>query len=97
MCSWVRLRLAECCQTLRGIDEQVAKAEKAVAGTVPVKRKRFIRLDSASKTVNRELEAKTRELAGIKGHHTNLQACPRRHPRHRRVRVTSPSSALVVS
>ena len=26
--------------------------------------------------VNRELEAKARELAGIKGYHTNLQACP---------------------
>jgi hypothetical protein len=29
-------------RTLRGIDEQVAKAEKAVAGLVPVKRDRFI-------------------------------------------------------
>jgi hypothetical protein len=29
-------------RTLRGIDEQVAKAKKAVAGKVPVKRNRFI-------------------------------------------------------
>jgi hypothetical protein len=31
-------------RTLRGIDEQVAKAERAVAGTTPVKRNRFVRL-----------------------------------------------------
>jgi hypothetical protein len=31
-------------RTLRGIDEQVTKAEKAVAGKVPVKRNRFITL-----------------------------------------------------
>jgi hypothetical protein len=63
-------------RTLRGIDEQVAKAEKAVAGKIPVKRNRFIRLDGAAKTVNRELEAKAREIAGLKGYVTNLQACP---------------------
>jgi Transposase DDE domain len=63
-------------RTLRGIDEQVAKAEKAVAGKVPVKRNRFIRLDGGTKTVNRGLEARARELAGLKGYVTNLQACP---------------------
>ena len=55
-------------RTLRGIDEQVAKAEKAVAGKAPVKRNRFIQLDDAAKSVNRELEAKARELAGLKGY-----------------------------
>jgi hypothetical protein len=34
-------------RTLRGIDEQVAKATKAVAGLAPVKRNRFIALDGA--------------------------------------------------
>jgi hypothetical protein len=63
-------------RTLRGIDEQVAKAAKAVAGLAPVKRNRFIRLDGAAKSVNRELEAKARDLAGIKGYITNLAACP---------------------
>jgi transposase len=63
-------------RTLRGIDEQIAKAEKAVAGQVPVKRNRFIRIDGGATTVNRELEAKARDLAGIKGYVTNLQACP---------------------
>jgi Transposase DDE domain len=59
-------------RTLRGIDEQVAKAEKAVDDTAPVKRNRFIKLSRATKTVNRELEAKARALAGIKGYTTNL-------------------------
>jgi len=59
-------------RTLRGIDEQVAKAEKAVAGKVSVKRNRFIKLTGANKSVNRDLEAKARALAGIKGYTTNL-------------------------
>jgi len=63
-------------RTLRGIDEQVAKAAKAVAGLAPVKRNRFIKLDGAAKSVNRELEAKARDLAGLKGYITNLAACP---------------------
>jgi Transposase DDE domain len=63
-------------RTLRGIDQQVAKAEKAVAGQVPVKRNRFIRLSGGTRTVNRDLEAKARALAGLKGYVTNLAACP---------------------
>src|SRR3984957_1402990 len=63
-------------RTLRGIDEQVAKAAKAVAGLAPVKRNRFIALDGATKSVNRGLEAKARSLAGLKGYVTNLAACP---------------------
>jgi Transposase DDE domain len=63
-------------RTLRGIDQQVAKAEKAVAGQVPVKRNRFIQLSGGTRSVNRELEAKARALAGIKGYLTNLRACP---------------------
>jgi hypothetical protein len=59
-------------RTLRGIDEQVTKAEKAVAGKVPVKRNRFITLAGGEKSVNRDLEAKARGLAGLKGYTTNL-------------------------
>jgi len=55
-------------RTLRGIDEQIAKAEKAIAGQAPVKRNRFIQLDGGTQSVNRELEAKARDLAGIKGY-----------------------------
>lgn len=59
-------------RTLRGIDEQVAKAERAVDGKAPVKRNRYIQLTGATKAVNRQLEAKTRALAGWKGYTTNL-------------------------
>jgi transposase len=61
---------------VRGIDEQVAKAAKAVAGLAPVKRNRFITLDGAVKSINRDLEAKARTLARIKGYVTNLATCP---------------------
>ena len=67
-------------RTLHGIDEQVAKAAKAVAGLAPVKRNRFIPLDGAVKSVNRELEEKARTLAGIKGYKTNLAATPDGEP-----------------
>jgi hypothetical protein len=39
-------------RSLHGIDTQIAKAEKAVAGKVPVKRNRFITLTGGSKSVN---------------------------------------------
>jgi Transposase DDE domain len=63
-------------RALRGIGQQVTKAENAVAGKAPVKRNRFIQLSEGTHTVNRELEAKARALAGIKGYITNLAACP---------------------
>ena len=59
-------------RTLPGIDEQVAKAQRAVDGQAPVKRNRFIKLTGAAKSVNRELETKARGLAGLKGYATNL-------------------------
>jgi hypothetical protein len=43
-------------RTLHGIDEQVKKAQKAVDGQAPVKRNRFIHLEGAVKSVNRELD-----------------------------------------
>jgi DDE family transposase len=67
-------------RTLRGIDEQVKKAEQAVAGKTPVKRNRFIQLGSGTTSVNRELEAKARAMAGLKGYITNLAACPNGTP-----------------
>jgi hypothetical protein len=63
-------------RVLRGIDEQVAKAEKAVAGKVAVKRNRFVQLSGGTRSVNRALEAKARALAGLKGYVTNLATCP---------------------
>jgi hypothetical protein len=63
-------------RTLRGIDEQVTKAEQAVQGKTAVKRNRFIQLSGGTRSVNRELEAKARALAGLKGYVTNLRTCP---------------------
>jgi hypothetical protein len=63
-------------RTLRGIEEQIGKAERAVAGKTAIKRNRFVQLAGASKSVNRALEAKARALAGFKGYVTNLAACP---------------------
>jgi len=61
-------------RTLKGIDQQIAKAEKAVAGQAAVKRNRFVQLAGATKSINRDLEAKARALAGLKGYVTNLEA-----------------------
>lgn len=63
-------------RTLKGIAEQVAKAENAVAGKTSVKRNRFVKLTGAEKTVNRELEEKARSLAGIKGYVRDLTEEP---------------------
>ncbi len=59
-------------RTLRGIDDQIAKAQAAVEGKAPVKRNRFIELTGETKSINRDLEAKARALAGWKGYTTNL-------------------------
>ncbi len=59
-------------RTLKGISEQVAKAERAVAGKTPIKRNRFVHLQGGTRSVNRDLEAKARALAGWKGYVTNL-------------------------
>jgi len=69
---YYQYRHARARKTLRGIDEQVAKAQRAVDGNAPVKRNRYIQLTGATKSVNRSLEAKTRALAGWKGYTTNL-------------------------
>jgi hypothetical protein len=62
-------------RTLKGIDEQVGKAEKAVAaGPAAIKRNRFVQLSGGTRSVNRDLEAKARALAGLKGYVTNLEA-----------------------
>jgi hypothetical protein len=42
------------------------------AGKVPVKRNRFVKLSGGDKSVNRELEATVRGLAGLKAYITNI-------------------------
>jgi len=59
-------------RTLKGIDEQVVKARRAVDGKAPVKRNRFIQITGGEKTLNQDLIDKARTLAGIKGYVTNL-------------------------
>ncbi len=59
-------------RTRRGIDTQISKAEHAVAGKTAIKRNRFVQLTGGTRTVNRDLEAKARALAGLKGYVTNL-------------------------
>jgi transposase len=61
-------------RTLRGIDQQVAKAERAVAGDMPVKRNRFVQLRGGQHSVNRQLEAKARGIAGLKAYLTNIDS-----------------------
>ena len=69
---YYQYRASRARRTLRGISEQVSKAERVVAGKIPVKRNRFITLTGAQKSVNRDLEAKAKALAGWKGYITNL-------------------------
>lgn len=69
---YYQYRASRARRTLRGISEQVSKAERVVAGKIPVKRNRFITLTGARKSVNRDLEAKAKALAGWKGYITNL-------------------------
>ena len=65
-------------RTLRGIDTQIAKAEKAVAGKIPVKRNRFVHLSGATRSINRDLEKRARTLAGWIGlRHQPAQPRPR--------------------
>lgn len=45
-------------RTLRGIDEQMGKAEQAVVEKTPVKRNRFVQLSGGATSVNRELEGR---------------------------------------
>lgn len=63
-------------RTLRGIDEQVTKAHKAVEGKIPVKRNRYVKMTTDSKAVNWQLVQKNRALAGIKGYETNRLSLP---------------------
>lgn len=59
-------------RTVRGIDEQLAKAKRAVNGEVAIKRNRYVDLKAPNKQVNFTLAAKHRQLAGIKGYETTL-------------------------
>jgi hypothetical protein len=59
-------------RVMHGIDQQVAKAVKAVAGQAALKRNRFVTLTGGTRAVNRDLETKARALAGWKPYVTNI-------------------------
>ena len=73
-------------RTLRGIDEQVAKAEKAVAGLVPVKRNRFITLAERPELGEPGTRGQGPCPGRAEGLHHQPGGLPGRHPGHRRVR-----------
>jgi hypothetical protein len=73
-------------RTLRGIDEQITKAENAAAGKTAVKRNRFVQLSGGTRSVNRTLEAKARAPGRAEGVRHQPRRLPRRHPDHGRVR-----------
>lgn len=57
---------------IKNIELQVVKAKRIVNGAAPVKRNRFISLESEKKILNQNLIEKAYALAGIKGYVTNL-------------------------
>ena len=67
-----RYRADSARRSLRGIQTQIEKAEKAVAGKTAVKRNRFVQLAGGTRSVNRDLETKAKTLAGWKGYATNV-------------------------
>lgn len=64
--SWDRVR-----RSRRGITEQLAKAERAVASRAAVKRNRYVNLKASNKVVNYVLADKHMAIAGIKGYETS--------------------------
>lgn len=61
---------------IKNIELQVAKAKRMVSGIAPVKRNRFVSLESQRKVLNQNLIDKAYSLAGIKGYVTNLNLSP---------------------
>ena len=56
----------------RAINAMVDRAEKVAAGTRPLKKDRFVRIEGAERGVNWDLVERARQLAGLKGYVTNL-------------------------
>jgi hypothetical protein len=58
----------------RAINAMVDRAEKVAEGKRPLKKDRFVRIDTAGKEVDWALVERARRLAGLKGYVTNLPA-----------------------
>lgn len=61
---------------LRNLEAQIAKAKRIVLGKIPVHRSKFVSFKTKVKSLNLDLIAKARALAGIKGYVTNLKTRP---------------------
>lgn len=56
----------------RNINLMIAKAEKIAAGTIPLRKARFLKVSGARKELDQATIDRARQLAGIKGYVTNL-------------------------
>lgn len=56
----------------RTINLMIAKAEKIAAGTVPLRKARFLKVSGATKELDQATIDRARQLAGLKGYVTNL-------------------------
>jgi hypothetical protein len=57
----------------RPINAMVDRAEKVAAGTRPLKKDRFVRIDGVSRRADWGLVERARQLAGLMGYVTNLE------------------------
>jgi hypothetical protein len=58
----------------RAINAMVDRAEAVAAGTRPLKKDRFVKIDATGKGVDWDLVERARQIAGLKGYITNLPA-----------------------
>jgi hypothetical protein len=56
----------------KAINAQIARAEKVAAGKAPLARTRFLKVTGATKELDQKTIDRARQLAGLKGHVTNL-------------------------
>jgi hypothetical protein len=56
----------------RAINAMIERAGKVAAGTRPIKKDRFVKLDGATRSVDWDLVDRARHLAGLKGYVTNI-------------------------
>jgi hypothetical protein len=56
----------------KAINAMIERAEKVAAGTRPLKKDRFVKLDGATRAVDWALVERARQLAGLKGYVTNI-------------------------
>jgi transposase len=56
----------------KAINAMIERAEKVAAGTRPLKKDRFVKLDRTTRSVDWALVDRARQLAGLKGYVTNI-------------------------